>query len=132
MKNKLHVIFIASCLVLAGCGDNSRREPTTKGTSAKEIEVFGSDMLGKPVEMYCRFASIDNTCLELSSLRNRDFVGFYVYDKKGELFAHAFADKAALGRTLLDLRRGQVILLRGELYQVDREYFFSVKEITHK
>jgi hypothetical protein len=100
--------------------------------TSKEIETFGNDMLGKQVQMICRFGELDNTWVRLflGPINSDRDVGFSVYDQKGDLFQYAFADKAKYGRALLNLKQGQEIRIVGGILKVEDRYFLLASEIS--
>ncbi|MBW2648046.1 MAG: hypothetical protein JRE23_18150 [Deltaproteobacteria bacterium] len=91
----------------------------------KEIETFGNELLGKRVEMACKFSGVSDTWVRILLGDNR-FVGFHVRDK---LFQFVFANKEKCGRALLHLKSGDRLRLIGKVQRVQGTYVFMVEEI---
>ncbi len=100
----------------------------SEGVTAKEIEIFGKDLQGKKVQMTATFFEVNDTWVRLI-LNDDRFVGLFVNDSKGDLFQFAFASKEKYGRTLLQMKRGDKMLLTGTVRSVDGRYVLLVDDI---
>ncbi len=136
---------IVACILLAGvvgCGKKAgsgaggkENQPVGKDVTAKEIETFGKELVGKPCVMRCKFQMVSDTWVR-NLLRDDRFVGFFVIDSKGEQFQFVFADKEKHGRKLIAMNRGENLLLIGKVQTVEssvrtKYYAFMVEEIQN-
>ena len=103
--------------------------PGIHATTSKEIEVFGENMQGKPLQMLGRFCEVDSSWVKLYYDADQ-CVGFFMWDQNTDLFQDAVVDKGKHGRAVLGLKRGQEIRAVGWLTKIHGHVFFLVNEIT--
>lgn len=94
-------------------------DSSVPNVTAKTLEVFGEKYKGQIVQMSgCRFIDISNTYpnmfVELHAPEYRNYCGLSVEDSKHDIFLFAFALKEEYGATLLGLKRGDAIALKGK------------------
>lgn len=99
-----------------------------EGVTAKEIQTFGEELQGEKVKMTATLHELDDQWVRLK-LKDDRFVGFFVHDSKGDLFQYAFASKEKYGRTLLQMSRGEPMLLTGTVRSVGGTYVLLVDDI---
>lgn len=99
-----------------------------EGVTAKEIETFGKDLQGKKVQMTATLSVVSDTWVKLK-LKDDRFVGLFVKDSKGDPFQYAFASKEKYGRTLLQMKEGDKMLLTGTVRSVGGTYVLLVDDI---
>ncbi|MFM7168504.1 MAG: hypothetical protein ACKO3T_24945, partial [Planctomycetaceae bacterium] len=100
-----------------------------EGVTAKEIETFGKDFQGKKIQMTATLSEVSDLWVKLK-LKDDRFVGLFVEDSKGDLFQYAFATKEKYGRTLLQMKKGDRMLLTGTVRSVDGTYVLLVETIS--
>jgi hypothetical protein len=87
------------------------RPPTTGiELSAKLLENFPERVLYKQGWLDGQFYSLGGD----DGFLSKESVGFWIWDKDGDLFMYCFANKAKFGDLLLNLRRGDGIRIIGE------------------
>ena len=107
---------------------HSKNTKNPIGVTAKEIETFGKNLQGKVVQMTATLCEVSDTWVRLK-LEDDRAVGLYVWDSKGDLFQYAFASKEKYGRALLQLKKGDKMLLTGTVRSVDETYVLMVHNI---
>jgi hypothetical protein len=121
------LMLLASASVPTNLAAGQKKDKGQEVT-AKEIEIFGKDLLGKRCHMNCKFEEVSDTWVKLL-LRDESFVGIYVRDSKDTLFQYAFANKKKYGRDLLKMTKGDRLCLIGTVESVESTYVFMVEEI---
>jgi len=106
---------------------NERNITNEFGVTVKEIEARGEG-LGRDVQMPCRFEEINNRWRGVLDI-DESFVGFFVRDKKDELFELAFVKSDFYGQFLLDLENGTPVRLHGQIYADGGKNRFMVRKI---
>lgn len=96
--------------------------------TSKEIETFGNELLGKLVEIACKFSEVSDVWVR-NLLRDDRFVGIMVDDSDNNYFQYVFANKKKYGRTLLQMKKGDRLRLIGKVQRVEDRYVFMVEEI---
>lgn len=87
--------------------------------TAKRLEVFGAEYVGKQVKMTNgRFQGISDTWVDNLHLEG-DWAGFNFKDSKGDLFQFAFVRTDMLGEFLLSLDRNQKLNVLGTVVTFD-------------
>ncbi len=109
--------------------------------TAKEIEVFGSEMTGQEVCMEGLFLGVDQFRVDLWEIEE-NMIGFTMKDSferfKGDYFFNFMADKSKFARKLLSLEEDTPIRACGPIRMVphpikgpgEAEAFFLVNELT--
>lgn len=98
------VLFLAA----ASLGAESRE------VTAKQMEVFGPEMVGQNVCMTGEFKEISQTWPDMYDL-SEAMIGFFMDDSEGDLFQFAVADKATFAKTLFQFRKGDTIRACGKI-----------------
>jgi hypothetical protein len=119
-----------------------RFDDSVPSVTAKMLEVFGEKYRGKTVQMSgCRFVDVDSGYANMladgfHAPEYRDRCGFFVRDSKGDLFQLAFASKDTYGTTLLELKCGAAVALKGKCVELPGhpgfgKYALICTEIKH-
>lgn len=121
-------LSVASLIAVVGLASNADDTAKGKEVTAKEIETFGSELLGKKCQMDCTFREVSNTWVKLW-LEDESIVGVFVDDARDELFQYVFADRAKFGRALLKLKKGDRIRIVGSIRKVKSNYVLMAEEM---
>jgi len=104
-------------------------QPQLREVTAKEIEVFKSELRGIPAQMTGKFKAVSQTWVNISFGSKSNWIGFNIDDKNGNFFQYAIADKQKFSGILLNLKRNSPITLIGKVENYAGTTFFEVQEI---
>lgn len=109
----------------------AKRERIARGITAKELEVYGRDMIFETKEMPCTFVKIYNSKLKSANL-DQILVGFWVRDRNGDLFTECYANKSTHAEQLLSLKEGTPLFLKGDVIEILGNTSLAVTDISEQ